>query len=1073
MHLEKVYLNLARDELLWGMDLKSFLHEVCKTVCQELKADRISVHVFEEDNNVLNGLLYYSNTENDIPIQNILKKNDYPDYFNTLQQSRILFASDAINDERTREFSDTYFSKFGITSVLDASLHHAGVLQGVVCIDYIAQKKFCHESEKIFLISISDLISQRLLIEKLEKEKKLHSQLKSVEQALVVTADYSIITTDHAGEIIQVNQATTELLKCDSNDLLGNNISEYLLIPRSHNDLIFTSNTNIENCLSPNFPELVTYIDNNDDADYECILRLNSDEILPVSLTISRLVNVDEELKGFICTLADISKRINVRKALINQENKYRHLFEGSGDAIFLVKNYKIVDCNEEAVKTFSSSRENFIDRTFYDLSPEFQPNGELSRTYGDKYIKSTRNGKKIIFEWQFLGHDKTPLYAEVAMTMIENEDEQIFMASVRDISSRKESEIELATARKTVEQHNIELALINNLSNKLHATNSQEEIYNITLKALIEYPIKPGVAIYTVDSEKNELHYKCHHSAKPGEMIPLKVIPINPNFIGIALENIELLYSPDITCDDRILPNYKAIFALAGLRSVAIIPLVYLNKQVAVILLGYTKKDPLNQKNLDALYSIGKTVSLALINAEKNAELSYVAHHDNLTGLSNRNYFHNHFFEFIKSGETGKAALFLLDLDRFKEINDSMGHFTGDQLLKKIGLRLSSLNHNRQYMVSRLGGDEFIVLVNGIDGSEQASHFIEELSSLLSTPFQINDMQLMVDASIGVALYPYDGVDSHALLRSADVAMYIAKSSVSNFSYYDSSSDIHTPERLAMIAELGASLKSGAGHLFLHYQPKMNLNTQEIVGFEALARWEHPSLGNLSPAMFVPLVEVSNSIYQFTEEVLHQALAQQMQWRKSGHDFSVAVNISARNLMDDRLVNLIQKLLVEYDVEPAKLELEVTESAVMQDAYKAIDYLHQIARLGVQLSIDDFGTGYSSLAYLRNLPINKLKLDRSFVMGMMKDAEGESIVQTIISLAKTMKLEVIAEGVEDVETLSKLYNMKCDTAQGYYICKPNNWDFVNHWLKRRKKDLIKTSMQGLSQPDDNAVNFK
>ena len=176
---------------------------------------------------------------------------------------------------------------------------------------------------------------------------------------------------------------------------------------------------------------------------------------------------------------------------------------------------------------------------------------------------------------------------------------------------------------------------------------------------------------------------------------------------------------------------------------------------------------------------------------------------------------------------------------------------------------------------------------------------------------------------------------------------------------------------------------------------------------------------------------------------------------------------------MDDRLVNLIQKLLVEYDVEPAKLELEVTESAVMQDAYKAIDYLHQIARLGVQLSIDDFGTGYSSLAYLRNLPINKLKLDRSFVMGMMKDAEGESIVQTIISLAKTMKLEVIAEGVEDIETLSKLYNMNCDTAQGYYICKPNNWDFISHWLKRREKEVINKLQPGLLRSDNKAAKFK
>ena len=274
-----------------------------------------------------------------------------------------------------------------------------------------------------------------------------------------------------------------------------------------------------------------------------------------------------------------------------------------------------------------------------------------------------------------------------------------------------------------------------------------------------------------------------------------------------------------------------------------------------------------------------------------------------------------------------------------------------------------------------------------------------------------------------------------------------MAKKVGGGYSFYDQDRDIHTPERLAMIAELGSSVTSG--QLFLHYQPNIDLVSKKIVGFEALARWDHPRLGSLAPSMFVPLIEMSNSIDKLTEEVLHQALAQQMQWRKKGMNFSVAVNISARNLIDDSLILLLEKMLHYYDTPKGMLELEITETAFMHDSYRATDYLQQIVDLGVLLSIDDFGTGYSSLSYLQNLPIHKLKLDREFIMGMLDNQQGSKIVETIISLANALELDVIAEGVEDLKTLDRLREMNCDQAQGYYICRPNTWENIEHWLKR------------------------
>jgi len=285
-------------------------------------------------------------------------------------------------------------------------------------------------------------------------------------------------------------------------------------------------------------------------------------------------------------------------------------------------------------------------------------------------------------------------------------------------------------------------------------------------------------------------------------------------------------------------------------------------------------------------------------------------------------------------------------------------------------------------------------------------------------------------------------------LLRSADVAMYQAKKNGKGYKLYEPGADIYTPERLAMIAELGSSINSG--QLYLHYQPKIDLLSNEVLGFEALARWEHPRLGSLSPSVFVPLIETSNSIFQLTEEVLHQALMQQRQWRRDGFNYTVAINLSARNLIDDRIVNLLENLLEHYETPGNKLELEITETALMQDIYLASNYLKQISELGIHLSIDDFGTGYSSLSYLSKLPVSKIKLDREFIMGMLNSQQGDSIVRTIINLAKQLNLQVIAEGVEDVKTLNKLRDMGCDQAQGYYICRPNNWAKIEKWLKAR-----------------------
>jgi diguanylate cyclase (GGDEF)-like protein len=442
---------------------------------------------------------------------------------------------------------------------------------------------------------------------------------------------------------------------------------------------------------------------------------------------------------------------------------------------------------------------------------------------------------------------------------------------------------------------------------------------------------------------------------------------------------------------------------------------------------------------------TIRNTVYQALANANQIKELDFMAHHDSLTGLSNRLLFHSTFKEKCSQSDYQSAALLLLDLDRFKEINDTLGHHIGDILLQKVGPRLKHAFAEHQVLISRLGGDEFTVLIDNVSDEGLINSFANTLLTCLREPFDINSTMLEIDASIGISKYPQDGSDSHALLRSADVAMYVAKSNGGGIKVYDVEDDKHTIERLALIADFNSAIRDN--QLELHYQPKINLPTGKPSGFEALVRWRHPTMGLLYPDKFIHLSEMSDSIHFMTESVIDMALLQQSQWFTKGYHLPVAVNLSARNLIDERCFLFIEKALKRYGTCEGMLELELTETSLMQDPETAIAILDKIAKLGVKLSIDDFGTGYSSLAYLRRLPINLLKIDQEFVKDMLVSAKDSIIIHSTIALAHSLRLDVVAEGVEDEKTLKCLKEMGCDLAQGYHICRPKPWPDIENWL--------------------------
>jgi diguanylate cyclase (GGDEF)-like protein len=386
-----------------------------------------------------------------------------------------------------------------------------------------------------------------------------------------------------------------------------------------------------------------------------------------------------------------------------------------------------------------------------------------------------------------------------------------------------------------------------------------------------------------------------------------------------------------------------------------------------------------------------------------------------------------------------------LIDLDRFKEVNDTLGHHYGDQLLRELGPRLVE-SVGPDGLVARLGGDEFGVLpppsASDPEAIEQLAH---RLVACAQEPIVVEEMTLQIGASVGIARFPTDGDDVNTLLRRADIAMYTAKDGHHGVKVYAPETDHHSVRRLSVISDFRRALERD--ELVVHYQPIVDVRGAEVRGAEGLVRWEHPELGLLPPAAFIAPVEQTGLIGPLTRHVLERSIAQCSQWRAEGKDLSVAVNLSVRNLLDPNLPVQISNLLDSYHLPADRLQLEITESMIMSDPERALQIVGRLSDLGVRLSVDDFGTGYSSLANLKRLPIDELKIDRSFVSPMMQDESDLIIVRSTINLGHDLGLKVIAEGVEDELTLKRLATLGCDLAQGYHLSRPLAPDAFGDWI--------------------------
>ncbi|HEX7808714.1 MAG TPA: EAL domain-containing protein [Thermoanaerobaculia bacterium] len=435
-------------------------------------------------------------------------------------------------------------------------------------------------------------------------------------------------------------------------------------------------------------------------------------------------------------------------------------------------------------------------------------------------------------------------------------------------------------------------------------------------------------------------------------------------------------------------------------------------------------------------------------VTATKNqvSSLRHQAMHDGLTGLPNRTMLFDALDRAIVAAREDKAmlALMLMDLDRFKEVNDTFGHHFGDMLLKQVAFRVQNQMREGD-IVARLGGDEFAIVLPRTSDATSTALTARRILNTLEQPFVVEGQVLEVGASIGIALFPEHGGDARTLLRRSDVAMYAAKRKESGYSFHRDDHESRTPDQLALVVELRGAIERN--ELELHYQPKLHVRSGIMTRAEVLIRWNHPQRGHLPPSQFVPIAERTGLIRAMTDWVLDRVLAQCRAWQDEGAPIHVAVNISAKSLLDQSLPQKVQAALDRHRVDARFLKIEITESSIMADPAHALAILSMLQSMGVRLSVDDFGTGYSSLTHLRELPIDEIKIDKSFVTGMLTSEADAAIVRTVIDLGHNLGKQVCAEGVEDEATWKMLGNLGCDLAQGYWIARPMPGKDLMKWL--------------------------
>lgn len=587
----------------------------------------------------------------------------------------------------------------------------------------------------------------------------------------------------------------------------------------------------------------------------------------------------------------------------------------------------------------------------------------------------------------------------------------------------------EINKATKDLSEKVAVLEVLGSISNSVLEDDIQSiEVIKTTLQSIQKY-IHADIISLAVNNKKGQLEIfdmDIHQTVSP------ITFEETDESIQTAILHKEIMIRNHL--HSQVLSHYEEILLQKGMQSLLILPVIAKNSVIGTLNIASSVPDYVSSEIVDKLSIFTNQIALALDRIAAYESLQDSAYHDFLTGLPNNRMLKIRITEAMERS-IQLAAVMFIDLDRFKMVNDSFGHETGDLLLKHIGQLFCSCVSSTD-TVARFGGDEFSILLPNLHDQGEAATIAKKILNTLEEPIFIKGYEISIAASIGISFYPENGLDADTLLKHADRAMYRVKNSgKKNFAFYAQQKDDHSAGKLILENDIRKGLERN--EFVVYYQPKMNIEFETISGAEALIRWIHPEKGLIPPGDFIPLAEETGLIFSIGEFVLREAAKQCVIWQNTKEkSIPISVNLSIRQFLQPTLVSDIKKIINETGINPELLELEITESMSM-DIGRSLEILQDLKKLGVQISVDDFGTGYSSLNYLRQLPIDRVKIDKSFINDMTVDENDEAIVATIINMAHNLKLSVIAEGVETKEQLQSLQKYECNEVQGYYYSKP------------------------------------
>jgi diguanylate cyclase (GGDEF)-like protein/PAS domain S-box-containing protein len=723
-------------------------------------------------------------------------------------------------------------------------------------------------------------------------------------------------------------------------------------------------------------------------------------------------------------------------EALSQEAEERRQLFETSPELILITDSKgKLARVSPSAVSILGYSPEDMVGRPAMDFilaedlkstrrAMKSSRSGQTTRDLETRCVH--KNGKQVPLVW----------------SGVWSEPEQRHFFFGRDMTEQKATEDRLLRLTRM-------FAALNATNEAILRAKSREELFELVCQAAVTGGRFTSTTIGLADPDSD--FFRLVASAGPNSKAILNrqyavtaARPEGRGLMGIAYRTGRPSISNDYENDENTSHWHKDARGW-GVKSAATVPFFNRGRPMGVLLVHSVERDTFTPEFVELLQRLAASVSFALENfdradekANSDRKIEYLASHDSLTNLPNREMFNQLLHFAIEAAERYRRqfAVLFIDLDRFKVINDSLGHEAGDALLVEIGNRLRQ-NLRSSDVVARLGGDEFVVILEQTANGQGIENVTHSLLTALRQPLQLCGHECHTTASIGIAMYPADGTDVQTLTKNADMAMYLAKEDGKNgFRFF--AKDVKTQSIEHLMLETGLRHALDRKQLSLHYQPKVDLATGQISGVEALLRWVHPDLGMLPPMQFIPLAEETGLIVPIGRWVLKEACAQNMVWQRQGlRPVSMAVNLSPRQFVDENLLHDVDDALATSGMSPTLLQVEVTESMVMQNVPRAIRVLDALRSRGIRLAIDDFGTGYSSMSLMKQFPIDTLKIDRSFVRDLPDDSEDKAIAQAIISMGKALGMTIVAEGVETTEQETFLRDHACDEMQGFLFSKP------------------------------------